>query len=316
MLTERLKILVTGGAGFIGSHVAEAYSDDGHDVVVVDDLRTGSLAFVPDGVRFHRLAVESDEFLRLVERERFDVVNHHAAQKSVPRSVADPAEDALVNVLAFVRLLQAAAQSGVARVVFASTGGALSGSPDGRPVSEDAPPSLASPYAIGKYAAERYLLWFAEQGAFVGIALRYGNVYGPRQKPEGECGVVPIFLDDVQKGRPSRLYTYPDMPRGTSRDYVFVGDVVEANRLALISPESGVFNIGSGVETFTLDLYEAIAKVAGVRPGITREPPRPGDVRRSCLDIARARRILGWEPRTPLEEGLRRTLLAERATHH
>jgi UDP-glucose 4-epimerase len=303
-----MRILVTGGAGFIGSHVAEAYVRAGHEVTVVDDLSTGRREYVPDGAHFVRLDIASPEFLALVRAGRFDVVNHHAAQKSVPKSVADPVADADINIRSLLGLLRAAAEGGVRRFIFSSTGGALGGGDDGHPHAEDEYPSLLSPYAISKFAGERYIAWAAPASGLRYVILRYGNVYGPRQTADGECGVVPIFMEEVLAGKPSRLFAYPDMPRGASRDYVFVRDVVEANVLALAAGDDEVLNIGSGTETYTLDLYELIAEVAGRRPGIERHPHRPGDVRRSRLDVSRALARLGWRAEVPLRRGIEETL--------
>jgi len=310
-----MKILVTGGAGFIGSHVVDAYLQAGHEVLVVDNLSSGSLRNVHPRARFFKLDITEPAFEALVLRERPEVINHHAAQISIPFSVEAPHEDARVNVLGTLRLLQAAVRAGVRKVIFASTGGAIYGDVEA-PVSETHPPNPQSPYGLSKLAGEMYLRWF---GTFHGLAftiLRYANVYGPRQVPHGEAGVVAIFLERLLAGEVPTIYTYPDTPDGMFRDYVFVEDVVEANRLALAGGDGEILNIATGQAVSTGALYRTLVAICreeglplpkGVEVPL-KGPARPGDLRRSVLLPERARKVLGWEPRTPLQEGLRRTL--------
>ncbi len=325
-------VLVTGGAGFIGSHVAEALRDAGHRVVVVDDLSSGSPGNVPAGVEFHRLDIRAPETARLVAERRPRYVFHHAAQISVSASVRDPSHDADVNVRGTLNLLQAAAAAGVEKFVFASTGGALYGEGGDVPVGEGRCPMPLAPYGVGKLACEGYLRVFERERGLPYVSLRYGNVYGPRQDPHGEAGVVAIFVTRMLaraaeaaaafgRAAPGAAGAPPaPVPSGAPpepvvngdgryvRDYVYVGDVVRANLLAAEYPGSGAFNIGTGRGTDVNELWDILARLTGY-PGERRHgPPRPGDVRSITLDASLARRELGWEPLVSLEEGLRRTV--------
>ncbi|NDY42653.1 NAD-dependent epimerase/dehydratase family protein [Dissulfurirhabdus thermomarina] len=311
-----MKILVTGGAGFIGSNVVDAYIEAGHDVVVVDDLSSGRPENLHPAARFHRADIRDDGIRRLFEQERPDVLNHHAAQISVPDSVRDPRRDAAVNVDGFLNLMEAARRTGVRKVIFISSGGAIYGEAQEYPTSEAAPPQPVSPYAITKAVAEQYLAFYRAQHGLDYTVLRYSNVYGPRQVPHGEAGVVAIFMDNLAAGRPSTLYHFPGEPDGMVRDYCYVGDVAEANLKALSVGGGAAFNIATGVGTRTRQLYETLFDLAaglipGLDPALRRletAPARPGDIRRSCLRIEKARDGLGWQPRTGLAEGLEKTL--------
>lgn len=302
-----MKILVTGGAGFIGSHVADAYMLAGHQVVVVDDLSTGSRDQVPEGAAFYKLDIRSDGMEAVIERERPDVISHHAAQKSIPKSVADPLRDSDVNITATLRLLDACVRYGVKRVIFSSTGGALAGDGAAIPTPESAQPVMLSPYAISKYSVEQYLRFYQRNHGLQFVALRYANVYGPRQQPDGECGVIPIFMRNVAANLPSVLYTYPDMPNGTTRDYVYIQDVCRANVAALTGGAGEVVNIGSGVELPIADIYAAVCEAMGSRQPLQVCGERAGDLRRSALDCAKAEELLHWCSQTPLMDGLRET---------
>lgn len=313
-----MKILVTGGAGFIGSQVAERYLEEGHEVVVVDDLSTGRREQIPAGAIFYKLDLRSDGMEALFERERPDIVNHHAAQKSIPKSVQQPAWDADVNVAGTLRLLDLCVKYQVKRIVFASTGGALAGESARIPTREDDKPALLSPYAISKYTVEQYLRFYRNQFGLEFVALRYANVYGPRQVPEGECGVVPIFMRNAAAGLPSVLYSFEDMPKGTTRDYIYVDDVVRANLQSLTAGDGEVINIGCGNEMHIADIYDQVCNAMGSRMPLIRSSARPGDLKRSALDCTRAQQLLGWQPQVTLEEGLRRTaqwLLATESYH-
>ncbi len=310
-----MKILVTGGAGFIGSHVADAYVEAGHEVLVVDNLSGGDPRNVHPRARFFKLDITDPAFEELVLLERPEVINHHAAQISVPFSVEDPHEDARVNVLGTLRLLQAAVRAGVRKVIFASTGGAIYGDVEA-PVPEEHPPNPQSPYALSKLTGEMYIRWFGETHGLAFTILRYANVYGPRQVPHGEAGVVAIFLEALLAGKVPTIYAYPDTPDGMFRDYVFVEDVVNANLLALSGGDGETLNIATGRTVSTGELYRTLVTVLR-EEGISlpegadsppRGPARPGDLKRSVLLPARARKVLRWEPRTSLREGLRRTL--------
>ncbi|WP_067621460.1 NAD-dependent epimerase/dehydratase family protein [Alicyclobacillus acidiphilus] len=301
-----MKILVTGGAGFIGSNVVDAYIEAGHDVVVVD-LPTCRRENVHPKAKLYLADIRSKDLADIFAEERPDVVNHHAAQKSVPKSVQDPELDADVNILGLLNILQNSVRVGVQKVIFISSGGALSGDSSIVPTPEDIDPIMISPYAISKYVSEKYLYFYHVTHGLRYTSLRYANVYGPRQVPEGESGVVPIFMANLLDGRPSTLRSYADMPRGTTRDYVYVGDVARANVLALDKGDNQALNIGSGIELYIEDIYHAMEDVVGVQIPLIRASERVGDVRRSVLDCTRAKRELGWEPRTDLREGLRKT---------
>ncbi len=301
-----MKVLVTGGAGFIGSHVAEAYLEEGHEVIVVDNLSTGKAENIPEGARFYLLDIKSPEAVRLIKLEKPAVINHQAAQISVPLSVQDPALDAGENILGTVNLLKAAGDAGVERFVFASTGGAIYGDTRGGKATEDWPPAPESPYAQSKLSAEGYIKLLS-RGKFSYAVLRYSNVYGPRQIPHGEAGVVAIFSLALLEGREVKIYTYPEMERGMVRDYIYVKDVARANLLASSGKDDITVNISTGVGTPTLDLLENLMKVGGRRVEYRMAPPRPGDIKYSVLSPERAREVLGWKPQTSLEKGLKST---------
>ena len=295
-----MKALVTGGAGFIGSHLVDALLERGDTVAVVDDLSGGRRERVPGGVPLH--VADIDDIGPVAEAERPDVVFHLAAQVDVRKSVADPAFDARVNVAGTAAVLEAARVSGARRVLLASTGGALYGEDVPLPTPEDAPLAPFSPYGASKAAAETYLALYTRLFGLSTMALRFGNVYGPRQDPHGEAGVIAIFAGAAVEGRTVTIYG-----DGTqTRDYVYVGDVVAGFLAAAGSDATGAVNIGTGVETAVLDLVTAIGVSA------EHKPARTGEVARSCLDVERADDVLDWRAQVPLGEGLERTLAALR----
>ena len=304
-------ILVTGGAGFIGSHVVEAYLAAGDDVTVLDDLSTGKREHVPPGAKFVQADVRSPAAREVVAKGGFTLLNHHAAQMDVRRSVADPLFDAEVNVLGFLNLLEGARLGDVQRVVFASSGGTVYGETARLPVVESAPKLPASPYGTAKLASEYYLATFSQLYGLETVALRYSNVYGPRQNPHGEAGVVAIFTHRVLAGQP--LTVFGD--GGQTRDMVFVQDVVEANlaasQVALPSADGvdgRAFNIGTGIETSVNDLAATLVTIGGRRVEIRHAAERPGELRRNALAVDKAAQGLGWRARVPVGDGLRRTL--------
>ncbi len=303
------KILVTGGAGFIGSHVADAFRAAGHDVHVMDDFSSGREENVPEGAVVHRMDIRSDEAAAVMARERFDVLCHHAAQMDVRRSVADPAFDAQVNILGFLNLMEAGRGNGLEKVLFSSTGGAIYGEPDYTPQDELHPLRPLSPYGITKLCTEKYLFYYHEQYGIDYVALRYANVYGPRQNPHGEAGVVAIFTERMLQGR----QPFINGDGLQTRDYVYVGDVVRANLAALDYDASGIINVGTGIETNVVELFRALRDL--INPDIPEEhaPGKPGEQRRSVLGYDLAKRVLGWSPTVSLEEGLRRTVAWFRA---
>ncbi len=299
-----LKILVTGGAGFIGSHVVDAFVRAGHTVTVVDNLATGSLTWVNPGAAFHRLDLRSARLGDLFEAERPEVVAHLAAQAAVSRSVADPAFDASVNILGGLNLLDCCRWVGVRRLIYSSSGGAGYGDTDAIPTPEGHPLLPASPYGIAKVAMEHYLAAWGSIHGISGVSLRYANVYGPRQNPAGEAGVVAIFSHRLLTGQTPVINGDGEQ----TRDYVFVEDVADANLRALErATVTGGVNIGTGVETSVNDLHARLARAAGVTTPAARGPARPGEQRRSCLDPGLAAQALGWRPTVSLDEGLART---------
>ena len=303
-----MKILVTGGAGFIGSNVVDKYIESGYDVIVVDNLSTGFKHNVNSKAKFYELDIRDKKLENIFREEKPDIVNHHAAQISVPVSVKDPELDASVNVIGFLNILQNCVKYKVKKVIFISSGGAIYGEALEYPTTENYSPLPLSPYAINKYVAEKYLYFYLHQYGLNYIVLRYANVYGPRQIPYGEAGVVSIFITNFIEGKQSYLYAFENEPDGMIRDYVFVKDVVEANVLALTKGDLEFFNIGTGKEITTGYLYREISKQMNKNVEPVRAGARPGDIRRSCLNIEKARKLLGWKPEFLLEEGIQETI--------
>src|SRR5829696_7067049 len=302
------RVLVTGGAGFIGSHIAEAYLSGGWDVVVLDDLSRGHERNVPQGARFVRADIRSPEARRTIATGRFDVINHHAAQIDVRVSVDRPAFDSEINVVGLVNLLEGAGEGGVRRFIFASSGGVVYGDPEVIPTPETAPKLPISPYGVSKLSGEYYLRALATLRGFEGIAMRYANVFGPRQDPKSEAGVVSIFVSRLLAGQ--KLVVFGDGRQ--TRDYVFVRDVARANVLAtnVTLPATGefdapAFNIATSIQRSVLDLAESVGQVMGKKPELEFAPPRPGELFRSALDISKAKAVLKWSPEWTFEDGLR-----------
>ena len=305
------KVLVTGGAGFVGSHVVDAYRAAGDDVTVLDDLSTGRRENIPAGVRFVHADIRSTEAREVVARGGFALLNHHAAQMDVRRSVADPLFDAGVNVLGLLNLLEGARAGGVGRVVFASSGGVVYGEHGPFPLVESAAKLPVSPYGTAKLASEYYLATYARLFGLETVALRYSNVYGPRQRADGEAGVVAIFGRRLLKGEPLTIFGDGEQ----TRDLVYVMDVAEANLAASerpLAPVDGLdaraFNVGTGVETSVNRLAQLLGSVAGRAPQVGHAAARAGELQRSVLALDKAARELGWRPRTALADGLRATL--------
>jgi UDP-glucose 4-epimerase len=298
-----VRALVTGGAGFIGSHITDALIDAGHTVTVIDDLTRGRREQVNAGATFVELDITVAGLGAAVADARPDVVFHAAAQIDVRESVRNPLHDAAVNVVGTVNVLRAAVDAGARRVVFASSGGAIYGDTDVIPTPEDHPCRPESPYGTAKLCAEAYGGTFSRQAGLEFVALRYANVYGPRQDPHGEAGVVAIFATRLVHGQPVVING-----DGTqTRDYVHVHDVVRANLAAVAGP-AGVYNIGTGVETDVNTLYRLLAAASGVTSNAEHGPAKPGEQRRSCLDTTGARQRLGWSPSIGFDAGARSTL--------
>jgi UDP-glucose 4-epimerase len=298
------RILITGGAGFIGSHVADACVADGHEVMVIDDLSSGKKEHVPEAARFVLCDVGSDTAVEAVRTFRPEVINHHAAQINVRASVADPQRDAQVNILGSIRLLEAARQHGVRKFLFASSGGAGYGEQEQFPADERHPVRPVSPYGAAKMAVELYLHYYRAQYGLDYTALRYANVYGPRQDPHGEAGVVAIFAERLLRGQTAVVNGDGEQ----TRDFVYVGDIVRANLAALERGNGVSVNIGTGVETNINTVFRILRDLSGSRQAEVHGPSMPGEQRRSCLENRMASYELGWYPEMSLEEGLARTL--------
>jgi UDP-glucose 4-epimerase len=311
-----MKILVTGGAGFIGSHVVDGYIESGHSVAVVDNLFTGRKENLNPNAIFYEADIRSQEIATIIEKERPEVINHHAAQISVPASVEEPCFDADVNVKGFLNIMEASRKNGVRKVIFISSGGAIYGEAVEYPTTESYIPKPLSPYAITKLVSEYYVSYYHHQWGLEYTILRYANIYGPRQIPHGEAGVVSIFMTHLMNNESCILYHFPNEPSGMIRDYCFVGDVVRANVLALDQDKSDIFNIGTGKGTNTLHLFRTIYEVVKkIKPdlGISLQEPeqelaRPGDITRSCLVAEKASIGLGWTPEVTLTQGIKTTL--------
>jgi UDP-glucose 4-epimerase len=301
------KVLVTGGAGFIGSHIAEAYLREGWEVVILDDLSRGNQRNVPKGARLVQADIRSPEARELLATGGFDVLNHHAAQIDVRVSVDQPALDSSINVVGLVNLLEGAGEGGVTRVIFASSGGVVYGDPEKIPTPENAPKGPISPYGVSKLAGEYYLRALGALRGFQAISMRYANVFGPRQDPKSEAGVVSIFVSRLLAGQP--LIVFGDGKQ--TRDYVFVKDVARANVLASkLEPLSGdidatAFNIATSIQRNVLELAASVGEVMQQKPTIEFAPARPGELFRSALDVSKAKRVLKWTPQHVFEDGLR-----------
>lgn len=300
-------VLITGGAGFIGSHIAEAYQAAGWSVTCLDDLSRGKKEQVPSGARFVEADVRSKEAFGTIADGKFDVVVHQAAQIDVRISVDEPALDASINLVGFANVLSAVATGKVRRVVFASSGGVVYGDPEVLPTPEPTANLPISPYGVSKLAGEHYLRVLGTLHGFEGVALRYANVYGPRQDPKSEAGVVSIFVSRLLANKPLTVFGNGKQ----TRDYVFVKDVARANLLAgSVSVSRGdrldvpAFNIGTGRETSVNDLAQHVGRAIDRTPIIEYVAPRPGELFRSCLDVSKAARDLTWTPQVSFDDGM------------
>jgi UDP-glucose 4-epimerase len=298
-----MQIIVTGGAGFIASHIVDAYLARGHEVHVFDDFSTGQKSNLNGKATVHTIDIADAKVVKLIEELKPDALSHHAAQMDVRHSVADPTFDARVNILGFINLLEGCKNAGVKKVTFASSGGAVYGEQEVFPAPESHLTQPASPYGVSKRAGELYLSYYHQAFGLPYIALRYANVYGPRQSAHGEAGVVAIFLSLLLSGKTPLI----NGDGKQTRDYVFVGDVVAANVAALESPYVGQINIGTGVETDVMTIFEHLRRAVGSEVKAQHGPAKTGEQRRSCLDTRRAGDILGWRPQVALADGLKRT---------
>jgi UDP-glucose 4-epimerase len=299
-----MKVLITGGAGFIASHLADAYLARGDEVVVVDNLVHGKRERVSPRAAFYEVDVGSPQLAEVFEVERPDLVSHHAAQMDVRKSVDDPTFDASVNILGGINLLEQCRKFGVNHVTFASTGGAIYGELEQVPAPETHPVRPISPYGASKFSFESYLFLYRYNYGLDYTILRYANVYGPRQDPHGEAGVVAIFGNLMLDGRNPTIYGDGEQVR----DYVYVGDVVNANLLCGPHVSGEIFNIGTGVATSVNDLFRLMRDLIGFSHDPHNGPARLGEIAVSALDATKARRQLGWQPTTTLREGLEKTV--------
>jgi UDP-glucose 4-epimerase len=295
-----MQILVTGGAGFIGSYIVDAYLQEGHQVVVVDNLSTGKKSNLNQAAVFYPIDICSWKELELVfQKHAFEVVNHHAAQINLRRSIDEPVFDAEVNIIGSLNLFELCRKYGVKKCIFASSGGAIYGIPKQIPVDEKAPTKPLSPYGIAKLSVEQYLEYYFQVWDLERIILRYGNVYGPRQDPQGEAGVISIFCNNILKGDPCIVFG----DGSKTRDYVSVHDIASANLLALNS-SANIYNLGTGLETSVNQLIDLLQKVANQKISIIYDQDRKGEIERIALFSRQARELLGWETTIPLNKGI------------
>jgi len=295
-----MKILVTGGGGFIGSHVVNTYINTGHDVIVIDDLSSGKKEFINPKANFYHLSIHSSEVKTILEKEKITVINHHAAQISVSDSVSDPLFDANSNIIGTLQLLQNAVSLKIEKFIFASTGGAMYGEQKIFPASEEHPCQPLSPYGISKLSAENYINYFCMQYGLNTTILRYSNVYGPCQNPHGEAGVVAIFCQRLMEGLPPIICGDGEQ----TRDFISVRDITEANNIALNPQCTGIFNVGTGNEVSVNFLTQSLLKISQLGISAEHGPQKKGEQRRSSIDSKVFQKSFGWKPYVSLEEGL------------
>ncbi|MBN8555297.1 MAG: NAD-dependent epimerase/dehydratase family protein [Deltaproteobacteria bacterium] len=303
-----MKVLITGGAGFVGSHLADKYLALGYEVVIVDDFSTGKQSnidlAVKNGAKVYKAKLQSPAIQEILKKEKPDLISHHCAQKSVRDSVTDPQKDADINLMGLIHLMEAARETSCRKIIYASSGGVVYGETSQIPTDESHPKRPMSPYGITKYTSELYLDYYVQEFGFHATCLRYANIYGPRQDPAGEAGVVAIFSQKMKAQENMSIF-------GTgkqTRDFVFVGDVVLAN----IAAEKNLkgfqaFNIGTGKETSILEIHQTLAKISNYEKTVTFEPARSGEQMRSCLSYENFKKATGWQPQTNLEQGLKQT---------
>jgi UDP-glucose 4-epimerase len=297
------KILVTGGAGFIGSHLVDRFLQLGHEVIVVDNLATGYRDNVNPAARFYEMDVRSPDFAQLIESEKPEVIDHHAAQTMVRVSTEQPVYDTQVNVQGIINLLTAAVQAGTRKVIFASSGGTVYGTCQHLPITEAEPFAPESPYGISKAASEFYLRYFSANLGIHYTALRYANIFGSHDTISSEH-VITVFAKRLLQGQTPIIQWDGEQ----AKDYLYVDDAVDANVLALTGGDDQAFNIGSGTPVSVNAIYKLLVKITGINIPAQPGPKRMGDVRLFYFDCGKARRELGWEPRTPFEDGVARTV--------
>lgn len=306
-----MKICITGGAGFIGSHIADAYINQGHSVSIIDNLSSGKRENIHPQATFYELDITSPDVHELFAREQFDILNHHAAQMDVRVSVRDPKFDATTNILGGLNLYEAARNTGVKKIIFASSGGTVYGEQTQFPADETHPTLPVSPYGISKLSNEHYLFFYNKEYGIDYAALRYGNVFGPRQNPHGEAGVVAIFAKKL-------LENSQPVINGdglNTRDYVYVSDVVAANLAALSDAVSGAFNVGTGIETTVVEIFDRLNELTGSKFGRFHGEQKPGEQRRSVISPAKLYAASGWQPEVSFGDGIARTVEYFRGIH-
>jgi len=302
---EKLKVLVTGGAGFIGSNIADAFIAKGHNVTVIDNLSSGKRSNINRKAKFYIADISDYQRLRIIfNKEKFDTICHHAAQIDVRKSVSDPANDARVNIVGTLNLLECARETNVKKVIFASSGGTIYGECSKTAPKENSPANPLSPYGIAKHSVEFYLKYYAYTYGIKFTSLRYGNVYGPRQDPHGEAGVVAIFSERVLHNEELLIFGTGEQ----TRDYVYVADVVRANLKALTRGHNNIINIGTGKLTSVNTLFRIMAQISAYKKKPIYKPARTGELSRSFLDIRAAASLLGWKPQVSIEQGLKNTM--------
>jgi UDP-glucose 4-epimerase len=302
---KAVRIIVTGGAGFIGSHIVDSYLAAGHEVLVLDSLWEhggGRRMNVPERANFTHMDIRDEGVMRIFKEFKPQIVSHHAAQHSVAISSRDPKYDADVNVMGLLNILETSVKTGVKKVIFASSG-ATYGTPERFPITEATPQHPTSPYGITKMVAEHYLRFYKHEKGLDFTALRYGNVYGPRQDPNGEAGVIAIFIGKFLKREGVRI----DWDGDQTRDYIYVKDIADLNVLALDKGSGGCFAIGTNVKTSVNDIYRTLVEISGFEAPVTNGPKRPGDARDAQFDAALAKKELGWKPQTRILDGMRET---------
>lgn len=299
-----MKILVTGGAGFIGSHVVDGYVRDGHDVIVIDDLSTGLKRNIHRKARFYEIDIRDSGVREVFAREKPEIVNHHAAQMDVRKSVDDPLFDADVNIMGSLNILKNSIDSGARKFIYISSGGAVYGEPRYLPVDEEHPINPNCQYGISKHTVEHYLHLHSQLDGLRYTVLRYPNVYGPRQNPYGEAGVNAIFIGQMLRNEACTIFGDGEQ----LRDYVYIGDIVSANRIVLEKGDNQIYNLGSEKGTSVNEIHHRLKELIGFRGQASYQDPRKGEIRKIYLSPAKARSELGWEARVTLEEGMRRTI--------
>lgn len=299
-----MKILVTGGAGFIASHIVDLYIAEGHEVVIIDNMSSGKPENINPNAKFIKMDITDKQIIDIFRAENFDIVNHHAAQMDVRVSVNDPKFDATTNIIGGLNIYESAKETGVKKIIFASSGGTVYGEQDEFPAGEDHPLRPCSPYGISKLANEKYLYYYREVYGIDYVALRYANVYGPRQNPHGEAGVVAIFAKKMLNNEQPIINGDGE----NTRDYVFVSDVVQANYLALNDEVSGEFNVGTGIENDVNFIFRTLNELTGSKCNEIHGEAKAGEQKRSVISYSKFEKLHGWKPTVNFKDGLAETV--------